>query len=195
MERQLGVTYKCAWRILSQIRKALKQDNKPLRGDVEIDTGFFGGKGYGGAYNKNASEVMAKKSVVIVGAERGGNIKAEVVKSAGSLPLKDFIERNVQKKTTSLMTDATNMYKNITKGYDRHFVDHHKKEFVRGDIHINTVEAFFAHLKRSMKGTYKAISKQHLQSYLDAFVFHYNNRHSDKQRFEALCGALLQYGV
>ncbi len=192
MERQLGVTYKCAWRILSLIRKALKQGDDKLRGDVEIDTGYFGGKGYGGKYNKNASNVMFNKSVVIVGAERGGRIKAEVVRSGGTLPLKDFIEKNVEKKTTSLMTDGTNMYKNVTKGYDTHSVNHSKKEYVRGDIHINTVETFFAHLKRSIKGTFKTVSKQHLQTYLDAFVFHYNNRHNDRQRFGALLGALLQ---
>jgi transposase len=58
-------------------------------------------------------------------------------------------------------------------------------------VHINTVETFFAHLKRSIKGTFKSVSKKHLQSYLDAFVFHYCNRHSDKARFEALFGALL----
>lgn len=192
MERQLGVTYKCAWRILSLIRKALKQNTRKLRGDVEIDTGFFGGKGYGGKNNEKLGEVMYKKSVVIVAVERGGEIRAELAKSSGTIPLNEFIDRNIEKKATSIMTDGTNMFRNITKGYDHHSVNHSKKEYVRGDIHINAVETFFAHLKRSIKGTYKSISKQHLQSYLDAFVFHYNNRHNDNQRFGALMGALLQ---
>lgn len=192
MERQLGVTYKCAWRILSLIREALKQDNKKLKGDVEIDTGYFGGKGYGGKYNKNAREVMARKSVVAVAVERFGKIKAEIVPNAGADTMKSFVRRNIETKTTSIMTDNSKIYVNSTKGYDRHSVDHSKGEYVRDDIHINTVETFFAHLKRSMKGTFKVISKQHLQSYLDAFVFHYNNRHNDRTRFEVLLGTLLQ---
>lgn len=191
MQRELEVTYKCAYRILSQIRKALAQDNTKLRGDVEVDTGYFGGKGYGGEYNKNASDVMFKKSVVIVAVERGGRIKAEVVNGAGLPAMKDFLDRNIETKATSLMTDSSSLYKNATKAYDRHAVDHHKKEYVRGDIHINTVETFFSHLKRSIKGTFKSVSKAHLQAYLDAFVFHYNNRHSDKQRFALLLGNLL----
>ena len=190
MQRQLEVTYKCAWRILSQIRKALKQDTTKLRGDVEIDTGYFGGKGYGGEYNKNASAVMAKKSVVTIAVERGGKIRAEIVPNAGAATMKSFVERNIETKTTSIITDSSKIYVNSTKKYDRHSVDHSKGEYVRGDIHINTIETFFSHLKRSIKGTYKVISKQHLQSYLDAFVFHYNNRYSDKARFEALLGTL-----
>jgi len=192
MERQLGVTYKCAWRILSLIRQSLKQDTKKLRGDVEIDTGFFGGRHYGGKNNEKLGEAMAKKSVVIVTAERGGPIRAEIAVSAGSLAMQSFIERNIESKATSILTDSSKVYNSSDKTYDRYSVDHHKKEYVRGDIHINTVETFFAHLKRSIQGTYKVISKQHLQSYLDAFVFHYNNRHNDRERFAALLGILLQ---
>ena len=75
-------------------------------------------------------------------------------------------------------------------------VDHHKGEYVRGDIHINNVEAFWSHIKRSIKGTHKVVSKKHLQSYLDGFVFHYNQRKgTDAQRFSALLGALLQPAI
>lgn len=192
MERQLGVTYKCAWRILSKIREALAQHDDKLFGDVEIDTGFFGGKGNAGKDNKDLSDVMAKKSIVIVACERGGRIKAEVVKSTGRDVMNDFIHRNIQKKGTSIFTDNASTYKNIRKEYDVHSVNHSKKEYVRGDVHINTIETFFAHLKRSTKGTFKSLSKKHLQTYLDAFVFHYNNRHNDMERFSSLVGTLLR---
>src|SRR5271168_51302 len=62
MERQLGVTYKCAWRILSLIRKALKQDSRKLKGDVEIDTGYFGGRKNAGKNNENLSMALKSKS-------------------------------------------------------------------------------------------------------------------------------------
>lgn len=191
MERQLEVTYKCAYRILSQIRLALKQEDRKLRGDVEIDTGYFGGKGYGGKNNERLSKVMSKKSVVTIAVERYGKIKAEVLPDATAKTMADFVECNIEIKATTLITDSSKVYLRSDKTHAREKVDHSKGEYVRDDIHINTIETFFAHLKRSIKGTYKVISKQHLQSYLDAFVFHYNNRYSDRQRFEALLETLL----
>ena len=59
-------------------------------------------------------------------------------------------------------------------------------------MHVNNVETFWAHVKRSIRGTHKSVSKRHLQEYLDAFVFHYNNRHSDTERFALLLGTLLR---
>ncbi len=192
LERQLGVTYKCAWRILSRIREALKQDTSKLKGDVEVDTGYFGGHQSGGKYNENLGEAMAKKTIVTIAAERGGRIRAEIVRSSGSIAMQEFLERNVETKATSLITDGSGIYKRSDAAYDRYSVNHSKREYVRGDIHINTVETFFAHLKRSIRGTYKVISKKHLQSYLDSFVFHYNNRHNDNQRFSVLLGSVLR---
>ena len=89
------------------------------------------------------------------------------------------------------MTDSTNTLEKVAVGYDRHMVDHHRGEYVRGDIHVNSIETFWAHVKRSMRGTHKVISKKYLQSYLDGFVFHANNQRTDRQRFEALLGMIL----
>ncbi len=191
LQRNLEVTYKCAYRMLRRIRESLKQDDIKLKGDVEIDIGYFGGKGYAGRNNEYLSRVMAKKSVVIVAVERGGRARAEIVPDSTSQTMKSFIERNIQTKTTSILTDSSKVYMKSDLTHDRHAVDHHKGEYVRGDIHINTVETFFSHLKRSIRGTYKVISRKHLQSYLDAFVFHYNNRRSDRKRFETLLRMLL----
>jgi len=191
MQRELEVTYKCAYRILSLIRKALPQDTTKLKGDVEIDTGYFGGKHYAGKNNELLSVAMSKKSTVIVACERGGRIKAEVVDNASASVMKDFLDRNVEKKATNIMTDSSTIYEKSARGFDRHSVNHSRGEYVRADIHVNTIETFFAHLKRSIKGTFKSVSKQHLQAYLDSFVFHYNNRHNDRVRFASLLGMLL----
>ena len=190
-QRDLEVIYKCAYRILDRIRKSLKQDDVKLKGDVEIDTGYFGGKGYAGKDNQYLSRVMAKKSVVIIAVERGGQARAEIAPDSTSKTMTEFIKKNVQSKTTSVLTDGSKAYLKSDKTHDRYSVDHHKGEYVRGDIHINTVETFFSHLKRSIRGTHKVISRQHLQSYLDGFVFHYNNRNSDKERFSLLIQKLL----
>ncbi len=190
LERQLGVTYKCAWRILSLIRKALESNDDKLDGNVEIDTGYFGGRQYSGKNNELRSQAIAKKSIVAIAVERGGKMKAEILPTNSTFFMQDFIKRNI-KTTANLITDSSHVYKRGDKEYTRFSVNHNKGEYVRGAVHVNTVETFFAHLKRSMKGTYKVISKQHLQTYLDAFVWHYNNRHNDKERFAVLLGTLL----
>jgi len=191
MERQLEVTYKTAWRILNRIRKALPQDGGKLKGDVETDAAYFGGKGVGGKDNKNREAVMAAKSVVIAAVQRDGDIRAEVVPNMGSGTTKDFIERNVE-LGSRLITDGSRNYERVAVGYDRHSVDHHKGEYARGDVYIANVESFWSHVKRSMKGTHKVVSKKHLQSYLDGFVFHRNNRYNDKERFAVLLGTILR---
>ena len=191
MERQLGVTYKCAWRILSLIREALGQDIDKLDGDVEMDMAYFGGRKSAGKDNVNLSVAMKAKAPVMGAVSRGGNMRLKTVADGKAKTHGIFLEENVAKENTRLMTDKTNRMDKVAIGYDRHSVHHAIEEFVRGDVHINTVEAFFSHLKRSIKGTHKVVSKKHLQSYLDSFVFHYNNRGNDNERFHALMGKIL----
>lgn len=192
LERELEVTYKTAWRMLMLIKKSLKQDRKGLRGDVEMDVGYFGGKGNAGKNNKDLSRVMKAKAVVIAAKERGGRIKAQVMPDASAQAHKGFLWGNVYSEGTRLMTDSTLVLHNVAKGYDRHMVDHSRGEYVRGDIHVNSVETFWAHVKRSIRGTHKVVSKKYLQHYLDGFVFHANTRGTDRHRFEALLGAVLR---
>lgn len=190
MERHLGVTYKCAWRVLSQIRKALKQDDKPLRGTVEMDSGYIGGRHYGGKNNEKLGEAMKKKSVVTIAVERGGRMKAEILPNVTATELEVFMMGNI-KEGSSLMTDNAKGYDRVKDVYKLEKVDHSKREYVRGQVHVNHIETFISHLKRSITGTYKTISKQHLQSYLDSFVFHYNNRGNDRNRFSLLLETVL----
>lgn len=190
LERQLGVTYKTAWRMLKLIREALGQGKDKLDGDVEIDSAYFGGRGRSGKNNQNHSAVMSEKSVVIGAVKRGGNMKAIVTPDNSSRSHDAFLSMNVD-KGARLLSDNTNVLKNVAMGYDRYMVNHSKQEYVRGNVHVNNIETFWAHTKRSIRGTHKVISKKYLQSYLDGFVFHYNNRYSDRERFSALFGALL----
>jgi len=190
MQRQLEVTYKCAWRILSLIRLSLKQSEEKLNGDIEMDSAYFGGRKYGGKNNEKLSEAVAAKSVIMAAVERNGQMRAELVKDNGAKTHADFIEKYIA-IGSRLLTDKSNKYKNSVYGLNHESVDHSKKEYARGDVHINRIETFWSHVKRSIRGTHKAISQEHLQSYLDAFVFHYNNRYNDKERFASLIGSLL----
>ena len=192
MERQLNVTYKTAWRMLKLIRASLKQDTRPLSGTVEMDEAFFGGKGDGGKYNKNQKKVMEDKAKVIAAVERGGDMRAKKVSDVSSQTIGSFLEDNVRPDGTCLMTDESNRYDKVAVGYDRLTVNHSKKKYAVDGVHINHIESFWAHVKRSIKGTHKVVSKKHLQEYLDGFVFHYNNRHNDKERFASLLLAIVR---
>jgi transposase-like protein len=194
LERQLAVTYKTAWRILSQIRKALKQDGQ-LSGDVEMDTAYFGGRKNAGKNNENLSEAMKAKSVVMGAIERGGKARLMIVPDSTAKTHGDFLAEVVDPRGTRLMTDNTNRLDKVALGFNRLTVDHSKGEYVKGDVYANTIDAFWSHIKRSINGTHKVVSKKHLQEYLDAFVFHRNNGDSDKQRFFVLLENVLRFGA
>ena len=187
MQRELEVTYKTAWRMLKLIREALGDTGGKLSGDVEMDTGYIGGVAPVGRRMKNKTTVMAA-------IERGGRMKAAVVPDASAEAHKAFLELNVETEGTRLFTDHALHYRKSAKQYDRHIINH-SKGYVRGDVHINHVENFWSHVKRSITGTHKNVSSRHLQSYLDGFVWHWNNRDSDSERFFDLLGALLRPGV
>jgi hypothetical protein len=75
------------------------------------------------------------------------------------------------------MTDEGGEYYDLGKGFARHGkVNHKAGEYVRGDVHSNTVEAYFATLKRGIIGTYHHVSEAHLKRHLAEFDFRYNER-------------------
>ena len=190
MERQLEVTYKTAWRILHLIRKALEQDGK-LSGDVEMDSAFFGGRFKSGKDNAKQKEAIAAKTVVMGAVQRGGKARLLIVPDNKAKTHGDFLNEMIDPQGTRLLTDKTNRLDKVAIGFNRHSVDHGRGEYVRGDVHANTIEGFWSHIKRSITGTHKVVSKKYLQEYLNAFVFHRNNRYSDKERFWALLGILI----
>lgn len=192
LQRDIETTYKCAWRMLRLIRRALEQSDEPLIGDVEMDGGYMGGRFRSGKGNARQSEAIKAKSAVMAAVERGGRMRAHIVSDFSSATTKSFLDKHVS-TSARLMTDKSRTYEKVARGYDRHFVNHHRGEYVRGDVHVNSIEGFWAHVKRSIKGTHKVVSKKHLQEYLDGFVWHYNARtYSDAERFATLLGALLQ---
>lgn len=193
MERQLGVTYKTAWRILKLIRSALKQKTHLLEGDVEMDETYFGGRFRSGKENRRQKEAIRAKSVIIGSIQRKEEARVQVSPNGKAYTIGTYLKSNISPSNTRLMTDESNRYDYAAQGYNRLSVNHKNKEFARGDIHTNTIEGFWSHIKRSISGTHKSVSKRHLQSYVDGFVFHYNNRHNYNDRFSVLLGALLPH--
>lgn len=191
LERHLAVTYKCAWKILCKIRFSLVQGIEKLKGQIEVDGAYLGGKRSGW---KHRSEAILSKPTAMAAIERGGHVKAQVVQGTGGIPTWNFVLGQAESGSL-ILSDKHGSYKRLSNMYRVRSVNHGKKEYVRGKTHVNTVESFWSHVKRSLTGTHKGVSRQHLQSYLDAFSFHYNNAHNDKKRFELLLQLVLLSGA
>jgi transposase-like protein len=125
--------------------------------------------------------------------ERGGKLVCRVVKNTSSEELTPHI-RMVVSLTARIFTDEWGGYNEADKLYDRDFVDHGRKQYVKGDVHTNTVEGAWTLLKRSYMGTYHYMSRKHLQKYSNEFAFHYNTRNLiDEERFNLFLGNIGDY--
>jgi len=172
LERQLGVTYKCAWRMAHQIRKLLASGlaNK-LMGVVEADEAYFGGIRPG-----KRGRGAAGKTPVVGLAERGGSVDAKVVDAVTTSNVFINIDRKVD-RSASLYSDELAVYRYAPRfGFRHRKVNHGRGEYVRGDIHTNTIEGFWSQVKRSIGGTHHSVSRKYLQNYINEFSFRYNHR-------------------
>lgn len=179
LQRQLGATYKTAWRIAHEIRSLMEQGRGLLGGTVEVDETYLGGR-------RRMKVKMENKKALLGMVERKGRVKAKVIPNRETHIILNAIHRNI-KPGSHLMTDEFGVYHKAAKmGYMRGAVKHALKEYVRGNVHTNTIEGFWSQVKRSISGTYHSVSRKHLQSYVDEFVYRYNRRVSSRPIFETL---------
>jgi len=189
LERELGVTYKTAWRMFHKIRSLLDQDGDGfLGGTVEMDEAYIGGKakwrkGHTGRTADNKTPVfgMAQRKE----AGKPGKIAVKMVPDASMMSLYEHVQRKVLPQSV-VYTDEWNAYDILSvMGYAHDRVPHGQQVYVSGDVHTNTLEGFWSHLKRGISGVYRGVSTKHLQSYLDEYVFRYNNRGDERSIFMA----------
>lgn len=179
--RSIGVTQKSAWFMLQRIRLAMK--NKSLLklgyqgGPVEMDETFVGGK-VGNMHKSKKKNSVSKsrgvvgKAIVVGMLERKGRVKAEVVMERTKLTLHALANKHISPGAT-LVTDEWHAYKG---SQFQHEIINHACEYVRGQVHTQGIENFWALLKRSLGGTYIAVEPFHLDRYVDEQAFRYNNR-------------------
>jgi len=185
IERQTGVTYKCAWRICHELRKLMAAADAsttgPLSGHVEIDETFVGGR-------RPMARKMENKTMVMGLVERGGKIKAGPVPDTGAYTLEGIVHENVVPGSI-VTTDEHPAYNALGKTFDHGTVVHSKKEYVRGIHHVNSLESHWSLFKRAIKGTHVHISGKHSWKYISEFSYRRNMRHSHSAMFNLLVHA------
>ena len=143
-----------------------------LKGIVEVDETYVGGKtmGMGHGFKGN-------KTIVVGATERGGEARLQVIDDNGRKTLHQFIRENTAPNTEAIYTDEWPAYKGIADSDTKHeTVNHSQEEWVRGNVHTNSVEGVWSLLKRSIVGSYHKLSTKHLDSYLDELEWRFNNR-------------------
>lgn len=178
LQRQLGVTYKTAWRMADLIRKHMGDvDGDDLLGGagevVEIDETIVGGSvsGKGNGY-------MGNKSVVVGMLERDGKIVTRVVTSRTKAAMRSVVLEQVQPGST-ISTDEMGGYKDIAHSGYRHIrVNHNRGQYADAvtGASVNGLESFFAQLKRSIIGTHIHVSRKHLWKYAKEAEYRFNRR-------------------
>ncbi|MHA1564075.1 MAG: IS1595 family transposase [Alphaproteobacteria bacterium] len=183
LQRQLGVTYKTAWRMGHEIRKYMGDvdGDSPLSGHVEADETYIGGKKAG-----DRGHGARGKTIVFGMVERNGDAMTHVVQNAGKEALMPLIIHNVL-PGTRISTDEFGSYMHLAKhGYEHGTVNHGKGQYARGLTHTNTIEGLWSILKRSIRGTHIHVSPKHLPKYLGEFEFRFNLRKSPDVMFGRL---------
>jgi len=195
IKRQTGLSYKSALFLMHRIRYAMTPDRSPrLAGTVEVDETYVGGKPRNMSLAKRREIPFSRrarglptprgrgtdKPPVVALVERGGRVRAHVVADVSGRTLKRAIRESVR-STAAIHTDELSSYRGVGRHFagGHHTVRHSTHEYVRGAVHVNTAESFFALLKRGLIGTFHAVSHRHLHRYVNEFAFRWNHRKVD----------------
>jgi transposase len=184
IQREVGVTYKTAWRMFKQIRTLMSEDVS-LEGEaVEMDETYVGGKRRKGSKRGRGGE---HKTCVVGAAERGGRVIAIAGSDASSKTLHGVAKEFILPEST-VYTDEWRGYNGLDKvnGYQHRRINHSAGVYVMGTTHTNTIEGFWSLVKRGIGGVYHSVSKKYLQSYLDEYSYRYNRRNSEVPMFISL---------
>lgn len=180
LHRTLKVTYKTAWFMEHRLREAMRElhPNGQLGGAekaVEFDETYIGGKEKNKHRNKRHSGTGGVgKEIAFSLVERGGSVRSHHVPVVSNKTLRPILAAQIHADTTVMSDEGGAKLGRDFARYET--INHSIGEYVRGDVHTNTIEGYFSILKRGIIGTYHHVSPQHLKRYLAEFDFRYNER-------------------
>ena len=196
LERELGVTYKTAWRMFNLIRNQLMADDgEPLSGEVEVDETLIGGKIRNDA--RRTRDRMGwspkrwdqeHKTMVMAAVERDGRVRARVIPNSSGPTLRKAVIDYVQVGSI-LYTDEWGGYRTLEGDYAHQTIRHRDRIYVDGATHTQTVEGFFGLFKNAVRGVHHGVSDKWLQSYLNEYAWRYNRRGPSNTMFMDLLDA------
>lgn len=189
LHRMLKVTYRSAWFMAHRIRYTMSQEplSSKLDGIIEIDETYVGGKFRikhpqavkPGERARDRAQAYANKAAVVSVLQRGGRVQSQHVQRVTSENLRPIVEQMVA-EDAHVMTDSSTVLKGALRTRKHDQVNHRADEYVRYEngvcITTNSIEGYFATLKRGINGVYHHVGKQHLHRYLSEFDFRYNSR-------------------
>lgn len=191
LAKDIKVTQKTAWFMLHRLRHAAQTTsfNAPLDGDVEVDETYIGGKSKNmHKKDRKARKQYTNKSAVVGVLKRDGELRAMHVPTTTIQVMHGTVRDNVSHEAR-LLTDSAQYYKGLTGEYNHARINHNEGEYVRGDVHTNSIESVWALFKRQVNGTHHWVSKKHLQAYVNEMTWRFNRRDADEgQRVNSLLG-------
>jgi transposase-like protein len=179
LQREIGVTQKTAWFMLSRLRNAVtNRIDFEFEGIVQVDETFVGGKNQNRTKAKRVANTQGrslKTKVPVFGMLNDGLVYAEVVKDTRGKTLKTIIRDKV-KEGSVVVSDGWQGYRGLHRDYVHQVIPHNRNIFKKDGYHTNGIEGFWSLLKRGLVGMYHSVSHKHLHLYCDEFAYRYNTR-------------------
>jgi hypothetical protein len=193
IQRQIGAkSYQTAWYMCHRLRAAMHDpDFRKLMGIVEVDETYIGGLNANRPLSKRfkiRGRGQVGKTTVIGAISRKGNVTCRIIEDTSIETMSRFVREVVSDKVSLVATDEAAGFRYLGQAFPHETVDHKALEYVRGQVHTNNIESFWALLKRGIIGTYHNVSKKYLPLYLAEFQFRHNNRKNPDIFGEAIAG-------
>lgn len=185
--RDLDMRRPTVWSMMHRVRKVLADDGKLLAGIVEMDEAFVGGKPR--KRNRRSDDPpggqgVTGKQPVIGAVERGGRVKAKPMSNREQADFEAAVREMIDPKGTMLTTDEHWGYTRVNRFMAHRTINHSVSYSERdlfaslfGSTHTNTIEGFWAIVKRAIYGQFHHVSRRYLPLYLGELSYRYNMRH------------------